>query len=203
MLMRRYTILLLALLSTILPLHAQTATDILDQSAAALKAAGDARIDFTANMDGSSGKGYIKLQGKKFVLNLGGMITWFDGKTMWSYVVKNEEVTVTEPTAAQIAKINPYSFLQFYKKGYKTSMGKSTPKEHEVILQSDGAGQYKKVVIRVNRKTHYPVSLSMTTNADTQVTVHCNSVKGHQKFTASTFTFNPKRYPKAEVVDLR
>ena len=91
MLMRRYTILLLALLSTILPLHAQTATDILDQSAAALKAAGDARIDFTANMDGSSGKGYIKLQGKKFVLNLGGMITWFDGKTMWSYVVKNEE----------------------------------------------------------------------------------------------------------------
>ena len=41
-----------------------------------------------------------QLSGQKFVVNMGGTITWFDGKTMWSYVKKNEEVNVTTPTAA-------------------------------------------------------------------------------------------------------
>ncbi|MEE0520046.1 MAG: LolA-like putative outer membrane lipoprotein chaperone [Bacteroidaceae bacterium] len=201
--MKRYIILLLAMTLTLVSATAQSASNILDTSASALKSAGNTRIDFTADVNGASGKGYIKIQGQKFVLNLGDMITWFNGKTMWNYVRKNEEVTVTEPSPSEIAKINPYSFLHFYKKGYKATMGKSTSRDHEVILQSEGNAQYKKVILHINRKTNYPSSISMTTSGGQQVTIRCTEVKSNQKFTASTFQFNQKKYPDAEVVDLR
>ena len=73
-------------------LMAQDANKVLDKTAATLKGSGNVKIGFTMTTEAGSSTGYIKLQGQRFVVNLGGTITWFDGKTMWSYVKKNEEV---------------------------------------------------------------------------------------------------------------
>ena len=97
--------------------EAQDATKILDNSAATLRAAGNVKIGFTMEVDGGASTGYIKLQRQKFVINMGGTITWFDGKTMWTYVKANDEVNVTTPSADAVAKMNPYAFLSFYKNG--------------------------------------------------------------------------------------
>ena len=131
--MRRIFLILTALLVAVL-LHAQNATSVLDKSAATLRTAGNVKIGFTLEVDGGASAGYIKLQRQKFVVNVGGSITWFDGKTMWTYVKANDEVNVTTPSADAVAKMNPYAFLSFYKKGYTVKMGKGTAKEHEVLL---------------------------------------------------------------------
>lgn len=201
--MKRITFFIMMLWSAVMYLGAQNATTILDQSAAALKKAGDARIDFTCVVAGSAANGTIKLQGRKFFLNMGGLQTWFDGKTMWQYNKKNEEVTVTEPTADELSKTNPYSFLSFYKKGYKVSMGKSTAKEYQVLLAGNGAGQYKKVVMMISKKTHYPTSINITSGNNQSLAITCKSVHKNQKFSPTAFKFDKKSYPKAEVVDLR
>ena len=110
--MRRIFLIWTALLVAVL-LHAQNATSVLDKSAATLRAAGNVKIGFTLEVDGGASAGYIKLQRQKFVVNVGGSITWFDGKTMWTYVKANEEVNVTNPSADAVAKMNPYAFLSF------------------------------------------------------------------------------------------
>ncbi len=202
--MKKIALLITMLLCAIaIPAAAQEATSILDQSAAALKQAGNAKIDFSYVSGGSAANGSIKLQGSKFVLNMGGLVTWFDGKTMWQYNKKNEEVSVTEPSAADLAKINPYSFLSFYKKGYKASMGKSTASDYQVTLAGSGAGRYKKVVLAVSKKTSYPSSITLTTESGHTVSIVCKSVHKNQKFSASTFRYDKKKFPKAEIVDLR
>ena len=182
---------------------AQDATAILDKTSAALKAAGNVKIAFTLSTDGGSSDGYIKLRGQKFVVNMNGTTTWFDGKTMWSYVKQNDEVNVTTPSATDVAKMNPYSFLSFYKKGYTAKMGTSTAQEHEVILTGNDASHYKKVVLRVNKSTSYPSYINMTSAKGITTTVQCNSLQKNQKYTDATFRFNKKNYPSAEVVDLR
>lgn len=183
--------------------YAQTATQLLDKSAATLKAAGDVKIDFTMEVEGGSSTGYIKLQRQKFVVNLGGTITWFDGKTMWTYVKANEEVNITTPSSDTVAKMNPYAFLSFYKKGYIAKMGKSTAKENEVILTGKKGSTYKKVVVRINKSTRYPSVITMTSSKDAVTTIRCNSILKNQKYKESTFQFNKKNYPDAEIVDLR
>ena len=183
--------------------EAQNATQLLDRSAAALRSAGNVKIGFTMEVDGGASTGYIKLQRQKFVINMGGSITWFDGKTMWTYIKANEEVNVTTPTADAVAKMNPYAFLSFYKKGYTAKMGKSTAKEHEVVLTGKSGSPFKKVVLRINKSTRYPSVITMTSSKDAVTTIRCNSFLKNQKYSVSTFQFNKKNYPNVEVIDLR
>ena len=183
--------------------EAQNATQLLDRSASALRSAGNVKIGFTMEVDGGASTGYIKLQRQKFVINMGGSITWFDGKTMWTYIKANEEVNVTTPTADAVAKMNPYTFLSFYKKGYTAKMGKSTAKEHEVVLTGKSGSPFKKVVLRINKSTRYPSVITMTSSKDAVTTIRCNSFLKNQKYSVSTFQFNKKNYPDVEVIDLR
>ena len=200
--MKKITLLLMMLVVTV-ALYAQNATNILDNSAATMRAAGNVKIGFTLEADGGASTGYIKLQRQKFVINMGGTITWFDGKTMWTYVKANDEVNVTTPSADAVAKMNPYAFLSFYKKGYTAKMGKSTTKEHEVVLTGKSGSPFKKVVVRINKSTRYPSVITMTSSKDAVTTIRCNSFLKNQKYTDSTFQFNKKNYPNVEVVDLR
>ncbi len=200
--MRRIFLIWTALLVAVL-LHAQNATSVLDKSAAALRAAGNVKIGFTLEVDGGASAGYIKLQRQKFVVNVGGSITWFDGKTMWTYVKANEEVNVTNPSADAVAKMNPYAFLSFYKKGYTVKMGKGTAKEHEVLLTGKSGSPYTNVVVRINKSTQYPTFIKMTSSKGAVTTIRCNSFLKNQKYKDSTFQFNKKNYPDVEIVDLR
>ena len=200
--MRRIFLIWTALLVAVM-LHAQNATSVLDKSAATLRAAGNVKIGFTLEVDGGASPGYIKLQRQKFVVNVGGSITWFDGKTMWTYVKANEEVNVTNPSADAVAKMNPYAFLSFYKKGYTVKMGKGTAKEHEVLLTGKSGSPYTNVVVRINKSTQYPTFIKMTSSKGAVTTIRCNSFLKNQKYKDSTFQFNKKNYPDAEIVDLR
>lgn len=200
--MRRIFLIWTALLVAVL-LHAQNATSVLDKSAATLRAAGNVKIGFTLEVDGGASAGYIKLQRQKFVVNVGGSITWFDGKTMWTYVKANEEVNVTTPSADAVAKMNPYAFLSFYKKGYTAKMGKGTAKEHEVLLTGKSGSPYTNVVVRINKSTQYPTFIKMTSSKGAVTTIRCNSFLKNQKYKDSTFQFNKKNYPDVEIVDLR
>ena len=100
--MRKYIFsVLIALLS--LPVIAQQqqsqAKVILDKTAEAFRKAGGVKVDFTVKavtnglVEGVE-NGTIQLKGEKFVLKTSDIITWFDGKTQWSYMTKNDEVNV-------------------------------------------------------------------------------------------------------------
>ena len=114
---------LIALLS--LPVIAQQqqsqAKAVLDKTAEAFRKAGGVKADFiiksvTNGLVEGSESGTIQLKGEKFVLKASEVITWFDGKTQWSYVVRNDEVNVSNPTQEELQQINPYTFLYMYQK---------------------------------------------------------------------------------------
>ena len=124
--MRKYIFsVLIALLS--LPVIAQQqqsqAKAVLDKTAEAFRKAGGVKADFiiksvTNGLVEGSESGTIQLKGEKFVLKASEVITWFDGKTQWSYVVRNDEVNVSNPTQEELQQINPYTFLYMYQKGF-------------------------------------------------------------------------------------
>jgi outer membrane lipoprotein-sorting protein len=183
---------------------AQDAVAILDRTSAALKATGGMKVDFTIKTGDFSSKGYIKSKGNKFVLHLEENIIWFDGETLWNYVLKNEEVNITIPSQTEMSKLNPYAFLSFYKKGYKVKKGKGTAKEHEVIMEGDKTSQYKKVVIRIDKKTYYPAIIHMESAQGNFVAdIQCDSYQKNQMFSDKTFQFDQKKYPDVDVIDLR
>ena len=57
--MKKIALVITLLCAFVLPMAASTATSILDKSAAALRRAGDVKIEFAFTMGGSTSEGYI------------------------------------------------------------------------------------------------------------------------------------------------
>jgi outer membrane lipoprotein-sorting protein len=183
-------------------LHAENAKEILDKAAARFKSAGNIKADFVLAVNGNDMNGTLYVSGKKFKCSTDAVTSWFDGKTMWHYVAANDEVNVTNPSAAEIARMNPYSFLSLYKNGYKCEMGKSSANEYEVILTGQKGSTFSHISVRINKKSYQP-SYIKTTGSKAVTEISVKSLKKNQKFSDSIFKFNKNKYPNVEIVDLR
>ena len=207
---------LIALLS--LPVIAQQqqsqAKSILDKTAEAFRKAGGVKADFTVKVitDGlieGVEHGTIQLKGEKFVLKTTDIVTWFDGKTQWSYVAKNDEVNVSNPTQEELQQINPYTFLYMYQKGFsyklgtmKTFCGKAI---WEVVLTAkDKAQDLERITLYVTKERYEPLYILLQQRAPpTRNAITVTGYQTGQKYADTLFTFDRKQYPSAEIIDLR
>ena len=145
--------------------------------------------------------GTIAVKGGKFNARTPQAIVWFNGKTQWTYMKKNNEVNVSTPTAAQQQMMNPYTFINVYKTGYKMSSTKAGGSYEVHLVAQNQKRSIQEMYVTVNSKTYVPSRVKMKHNGRWYtVTISNFSAK---KLPDSLFTFNSKDYPSAEVIDLR
>ena len=180
--------------------YGQSATSVLDKTAAVVSNANGVQADFT--MTGGMGdvSGSIYVKGRKFQATTPVATMWFDGKTMWTYMKKNDEVNVTTPNEAQLQKINPYNFINLYKKGYNITMNKSD-KNFVVHLTAKKATKIQEMFVTIDKKSYHPTQVKMLQGAK-WTTFDIRNLKA-QKLSDAMFTFNSKDFPTAELIDLR
>ncbi len=181
---------------------AQTAVSVLDDVAAQFKKDGDVEIGFTIKTNNVPSAGNVKLSGDKFNLSLDGMVVWFDGETMWTYVADNQEVNITNPSATEVAKMNPYAFVTMYKNGYKVEFGKSTSAYYDINLTADDASKsITKINLKIAKATKRLQYVALTSAQGTSE-VQVSSYKS-VKHPSSAFVFDRKKYKSVEIIDLR
>lgn len=181
--------------------QAQTATKVLDKAAATVTMKEGVKADF--KMSGSMGSttGTIVIKGKKFHATTPQASVWFDGKTQWTYMKDNDEVNVSNPNESQLQAINPYNFLNLYKKGYKATIN-SSGSSHVVHLTASSADRkIKELFITVDKKTYHPTQVKLLQGKKWTVFDITNLKK--QTTADAEFRFNAKEFPHAEIIDLR
>ena len=108
---RLLTVCMLALLPYCLSAQRDAkAAEVLDKVVENISETSGIRIDF-----GGTENGFLLLKGEKFYLNNGGIQSWYDGKTQWSYVADTDEVNISHPTPEELQGVNPYFILMRYK----------------------------------------------------------------------------------------
>lgn len=179
---------------------AQTPRSVLDRAAAVISNPGG--ITATFKMTGGMGNasGTISVKGKKFQASSPVATIWFNGKTMWTYMKKNDEVSITTPNDAQLQKINPYNFINLYKKGYDMMMS-SAANSHTVHLTAQGNQNIQEIFITVDKKSFHPTQVKML-QGKRWTTFDISELKT-VTLSDSMFSFNSKDFPQAEVIDLR
>ena len=177
------------------------AKEIMDKTAATVKQAGGINAVFSGTQDGT-----IQLKGEKFHLTSGGIESWFDGKTQWSYVEENEEVNISNPDPEDLQNINPYALLSFYEKGYNYRYGGSKSRNgvsgHEIILTPQIPGNIKVLTLFISN-AYLPLYLKIESKNQDVQEISIGSYQLHQSFTDDQFIFDAKKYPHAEIIDLR
>ena len=202
--MEKLISILLFSLFACLPLNAQTAKQVLDKTAAVVSAKGGVQANFSiksskgVNLNAS---GTIAVKGKKFHATTPQATIWFDGKTMWTYMKKNDEVNVTNPTESQLATINPYNFIYMYKNGYSYTLEKVDKSFYVHLHATDKKKSIQEMHIMVTQKSYIPWQITYRT-AKGVTTINITNFKTAAQ-PDGIFRFNSKDFPSAEVIDLR
>ena len=214
--MKKYIITLASLFVAVFA-FAQSSTNaksILDKAFSVYENSKGTEISFTATTTEANGtayepqKGTAKVKGNKFILDLPGLKTWFDGKTQWVLMTDLNEVNISNPTNDEIAAISPLALLSMYKTGYtlqaplsKTVNGKGA----QVInmIPTNTKSDFKEISVAIDKtaNTILQVNLTMKNGMKNKIDIH--TYNANFNFIDSEFTFNKNNYKGAEVVDLR
>ena len=179
---------------------AQTAKQVLDKTAAVVSAKSGAKASFSIKGNQMNASGTIAIKGKKFQASTPQATVWFDGKTQWTYLKKNDEVNIANPSEAELAAINPYNFIYLYKNGYKYTMEKKNG-NFIVHLTATGKRSIQEMYITINQKTYIPSQIRMHQQKG-WTTINITGFQ-QSKLSDGMFHFNSKDFPNAEVIDLR
>lgn len=209
---RRIFLTLAAACAVSLSGFAQTARQVLDQTAAKLKNSGGVEASFEGTQfkgthEAGSATGQIQVQGQKFKITSANMTTWFDGRTQWTMLGGSDEVNVSTPTAAELQQVNPYTFLNLYKSGYNLKLANTNYHGkpcHEVrLLAQNRSNGIQLLIAVIDKQTHLPYSIRIKDNKGEWTRIRVNSIKTGRKWGDANFKFDPKKHPGIEVIDLR
>ena len=198
--MERLRITIIALLIAVAS-YGQTAKQVLDKAAAAVSNKTGITASFTLKGGQMNTKGNISIKGQKFQITTSDVLIWFDGKTQWSYVKKNDEVNVSNPNGSQLQALNPYYFIYMYKKGYNSTLTKKGTNYEVHLTATDKKKSVQEMYITIHPKTYIPSEIRIK-HPKGWNTIEVNNVK-NANLSDGIFHFNSKDFPTAEVIDLR
>ena len=180
--------------------HDDKAKKILDNVASTYNSSEGMKIVFKGTQ-----KGTIWLKGNCFVLECGGVKSWFDGETQWSYVADNDEVNISSPTPEEVQVVNPYTLVTMYRSGfdyrYEGAKTRNNQRGDEVALIPQKTTDIRMIILSVN-KDNVPFYIGLDMKNGHYEEFILSDI---QKVTLndSFFCFNKNLYPNAEVIDLR
>lgn len=187
-----------------LSVQAGEADNLLKKTVGKLKGAHSVTAHFTLTQNGRTANGTLTVSGNKFVMSAGDMTTWYNGKTQWTMSRQAGECNVTEPTAEEVAQVNPFGILTSYTKYYTAKMLKGAAGYKKVQLTPRSRGNdITMAVVTVSTTTLLPTQIQVTQRSGGTTTVNITKLTTGNALPASTFTYPAKKYPKIEIVDLR
>ena len=181
------------------------ARNILDCMVASFAKSGGVEMAFTTTSPEGETEGVIRLKGEKFMLETDEALTWFDGRTQWSYLLSSDEVNVSEPTPEELQSIHPYSWFSMYKQGYALKLESADATSYGITMTAmDKMSTLQRVTLYVDRTTEQPCRLSLLMQGSSEPTeIVVRKYRSDCSYPDSFFVFDKKKYPTAEVIDLR
>lgn len=152
-------------------------------------------------------KGKITVKGDKFRLLLDDQEIINNGTTVWTYLPSAKEVNIDnfDPSSDDV---NPTKIFDMYKKGFKylyladKTEGGVVCEEIDLVPEKKDP-QYFKIKMMIVKKDKSIQSWTMFDKAGNRFIYTITKFNPNIKLDDSFFTFDPKKYPGIEVIDLR
>jgi outer membrane lipoprotein carrier protein len=152
-------------------------------------------------------KGKITVKGDKYKLSLPEQEVINNGSTIWTYLPEVKEVNIDnyDPSSQDI---NPSKIYEIYKKNFKylylqdKTEGGVLCEEIDLVPEKKDA-QFFKIKMFINKKDKSIQSWTMFDKGGNKYKYTLAKFNPNIKVDDSFFTFDPKKYPDVEVIDLR
>ena len=148
-----------------------------------------------------SEKGHAWLQGQAYKIEMAEQQIISDGQTIWTYLVDDEEVMVSN--ASEGEDNTPLKLLTSLDESYVATLTQIDPKGNATIELANPKGQYKRVTLKANASKLAINSLDVYLDDGTKLIVNIEEMKFDQELGDKFFTFDTKKHPKVDVIDMR
>ena len=152
-------------------------------------------------------KGKMMVKGDKYRLTLPEQEVFNNGTTVWTYLPDAKEVNI-DNFDPQSEDLNPSKFYDIYKKGYKylymedKTEGGILCEVVDLVPEKKDA-QYFKVRMNIVKKDKSIHSWIMFDKAGNLFKYSITKFNPSAKLEDGDFSFDPKKFPGVEVIDLR
>ena len=181
-----------------------TANEVLTNASEKYQKEGSISAQFTLSGVGNSTDGTIIIAGDKFHLSTPLLSIWYNGRTQWTYSAETNEVNITEPTVEELQQVNPFAIINSFRKQFDATLLKSANNKYRIQLTplKSVNTSISKAIVTLNVATLYPTEIALTIDNNI-ITININNIKTIKTIHHKTFVFDEKKYPNAEIIDLR
>ena len=190
------------------------AKELLDKSSATFTQARGISATFSLNIKDPKARvtesfdGTIDMKGDKFSLNVPEYELWFNGKTQWVYLKGNEEVNISEPSEDEMQMLNPSLLFTLYKSGFRPKyIGEKADikgkQVYEIELTPSKKKDIVKMLVQIGKVSSLPHSITIYYKNNIINIIYINRYETGKSYDDSHFSFDKKKYPGVEIIDLR
>lgn len=190
------------------------AKKLLDAVSAKFKTFSTVKATFTLRIENAAGKvqgsktGNLAMKANKYHILITGQEIFCDGKTVWNYDKAANEVSVSNVDNSSGAITPQKLFTNFYDKDFlyklnadETINGK--PCKVVELTPVDKSKPFFKLLIGIDKKSNIIVNTRVFEKNGNRYIYSISGIQTNTAIGDDQFTFDAKKYPKVEVVDLR
>ena len=207
----------LLILAALLPLasFAQNANALLGNFSAQMQRAKNLSVAFEYTYESKAEnvrmeeKGTLLLMNNMYRLDLDATTIYFNGEVRWTYLKAVNEVTISQPNFLTDGIFaNPAALFTFDEKDYNSVMRSEKTVNGRAILEvdlfpKDSQASFTNVNLRMDKNTLQPVGIVYYDRNGSSTAITITKFDTSVKPTPAYFTFDIKKCPNVEVVDMR
>jgi outer membrane lipoprotein-sorting protein len=180
------------------------------RSHASIEAKFSFEMNNTAENIQEKSSGSIILKDKKYKLNIPqmGLQVTCDGKTIWTYMVNSNEVSISNLDEDTEDLMDPSKIFTIYERGFNykfagESVDGGIPVYNIDLTPQKPNGDIQKIRIMVDKRKMLIRSANMSGKDGNKYLVSVNQFNTNGVYKDSDFVFDPKKIKGIEVVDMR
>ena len=145
--------------------------------------------------------GKATLQGEAYFLEIADQQIISDGKTLWTYLIDDEEVMVGNATDESL--ITPIKMLTTYDKDFSMKYVKQAEKGKKCVEMMNPQGEFKRITLTIDEKTLEIEKAKIEAQSGDEMVVTIKSYSYDKTLKTNFFTFDEKEHKNVDVIDMR
>jgi outer membrane lipoprotein-sorting protein len=170
-------------------------------------------ITGTINDAQNAQTGSIMLKGDKYHITMANSEIVFDGKSVFTHLLKENEINITKPEPPKTEKgdfffSNPRDIFKIYNKDFKSRLIKeettnNIPTYEIDLFPIDLKMKYSRIRLHINKNNLQILDIKVFLKDASQYSIEFSNFTPNGEISDSEFLFDTKKYPTAEVNDMR
>jgi outer membrane lipoprotein-sorting protein len=158
--------------------------------------------------------GTVKFKGDKYHITMTNTDIVFDGKSVYTYLHKENEINITKPEAPKAEKgdfffSNPRDIFKVYNKDFKSKLIKEDVLNNNIPIYEidlypiDLKTRYTRIRLHIHKNTMQILSMKAFLKDGSNYFLEFSNFSPNSEIADSEFNLDTKKYPNAEVNDMR